>query len=118
MDGLIPPPALEDELAKLGTWILAQPEGALRDLPVSALGVLTEYIRDRLHEDRCDRLVQDLNDRYREVAEPRDLFGEENRGKPPLPVPVGGLETMWTQPPAEPPQVRELEIPRPSRATS
>ena len=123
MDGLIQAPALEQEIAKLGAWLLNQEVPALHDLPVSALGSLAGYVRNRIHEDRCERFVQDSQDREQEKFEKKTYLPDPEedavrtmlspRPAPSLPVPVGGLETMWQQAPEAKP-VPEIDIPRPA----
>lgn len=62
MDSLIPAPALNQEITKLVSWLLEQKSQALRDVPVSALELLGEYVQSRVREDRCERFVQDRHD--------------------------------------------------------
>lgn len=124
MDSLIPAPALDQEIAKLGAWLLSQDAPALKDLPVSALGALAEYVKGRVHADRCERFVQASREERNRVEQayppPMPLDSEEDEirlseSRPTvLPIPVGGLSQMWEQ--AEPPQTPEFNIPRPGVA--
>jgi hypothetical protein len=121
IDGLFPAPALDTETSKLCAWLLKQEQPALREIPVSALGALAEYLCGRIHEDRCDRFMVELQERReRRAQETWDvdrLQGEFEPDGPrvaPLPVPVGGLETMWRAPGNGLTEVvPELDIPRP-----
>lgn len=111
-------PEKSAELAKLGQWLLNQSDQVLQSLPISAVGLLVEYISDRIQEDRREQFCQEIRQKRNEDSS-EDEFERCDRATPPMFVTeegVTGLSSLWpTHIPVAEVSPPVLNIPRPER---
>jgi hypothetical protein len=114
VDGLIaPPPQQAAEMAKLELWLLDQKSDALRDLPVSALGALSEYIMERIQDDRRECFFSGLP----RDQDDEDLYPYADQERPSHKAESAVLQNLWPTRPEGEVVVPTIDIPRPAPAT-